>query len=235
MPGGDRFSGERPRTCEEFAVACLDFRSMPEGNPVRTEMLNHLRACPQCAALQANWQMLQDDLRCWGEATSQSETPSRVQMRLMQEFRTKHTTMKTRRIALIGSWSLTAAALLVMAVSWTTRRLESNLQAHHGDSETPRNITSESNKGNARPQAGGLEIGDTLIASSSSGEFTLLPGSTPSPMEDATVVRVQMQRGALGALGFTVNEEHAADLIQVDLLVGDDGLPQAVRLRESTE
>ena len=44
-----------------------------------------------------------------------------------------------------------------------------------------------------------------------------------------------MQRGALGALGFTVNEEQASDLIQVDLLVGDDGLPQAVRLPESTQ
>jgi len=52
---------------------------------------------------------------------------------------------------------------------------------------------------------------------------------------DATVVRVQMQRGALGALGLTVNEERAADLIQVDLLVGDDGQPQALRLAETTD
>jgi hypothetical protein len=39
-----------------------------------------------------------------------------------------------------------------------------------------------------------------------------------------------MQRGALGALGLPVNEDLANDWIQVDLLVGDDGSPRAVRL-----
>jgi hypothetical protein len=53
-------------------------------------------------------------------------------------------------------------------------------------------------------------------------------------MENATVVHVEMQRAALGAFGLTVNEEHASDLIQVDLLVGDDGLPQAVRLPQTS-
>ncbi len=63
-----------------------------------------------------------------------------------------------------------------------------------------------------------------------SGKFTLLPGSLPSETEEAAIVRVRMQRGALGALGFPVNEERAGEWIQVDLLVGNDGLPQAVRL-----
>jgi hypothetical protein len=62
------------------------------------------------------------------------------------------------------------------------------------------------------------------------GRFTLLPGSLPAETEDAAVVRVRMQRGALGTLGLPVNEERAGEWIQVDLLVGNDGLPQAVRL-----
>ena len=40
------------------------------------------------------------------------------------------------------------------------------------------------------------------------------------------------RRGALGALGLPVNEDRANEWIQVDLLVGNDGLPEAVRLRE---
>jgi hypothetical protein len=79
----------------------------------------------------------------------------------------------------------------------------------------------------------GENSGDVLVASNSSGDFTLLPGSMPPAPEDATVVRVQMQRAALEAFGLTVNEEHAGDWIQVDLLVGDDGLPQAVRLPQA--
>ena len=62
------------------------------------------------------------------------------------------------------------------------------------------------------------------------GKFTLLPGSWPDETEDAAVVRVRMQRGALGALGLPVNQELAGEWIQVDLLVGNDGFPQAVRL-----
>jgi hypothetical protein len=41
-----------------------------------------------------------------------------------------------------------------------------------------------------------------------------------------------MQRGALSALGLPVNEDRVGDWIQVDLLVGQDGLPKAVRLPE---
>ena len=236
MPGGNEFAGRKPMTCEEFAVACLDLVSMPEDNPVRQAAVEHLRQCPQCAALQVNLQTLQDDLRYLGLETKEAETPARVQMRLMQEFNTKHKTLRARRFAVIGTWGLAAAALLVATVSWTIWRRESGRTASGGAMRTMPAASVNVNKPMlAVVPAAGLEVGDTLIASSNSGDFTLLPGSTPSPLEDATVVRVQMQRGALGALGFTVNEEHASDLIQVDLLVGDDGLPQAVRLPEATE
>jgi hypothetical protein len=50
--------------------------------------------------------------------------------------------------------------------------------------------------------------------------------------EEASILRVRMQRGSLGALGLPVNEERAGEWIQVDLLVGNDGLPQAVRLAQ---
>ena len=49
-------------------------------------------------------------------------------------------------------------------------------------------------------------------------------------VDDSAIVRVGMQRGALSALGLPVNEERVSDWIQVDLLVGEDGLPKAVRL-----
>lgn len=60
--------------------------------------------------------------------------------------------------------------------------------------------------------------------------FTFLPGAFATDSEEAAILRVRLQRGALGALGLPVNEESAAEWIQVDLLVGEDGLPQAVRL-----
>ncbi len=44
------------------------------------------------------------------------------------------------------------------------------------------------------------------------------------------ILHVRMQRGALESFGLPVNEERAGEWIQVDLLVGNDGLPEAVRL-----
>jgi len=54
-----------------------------------------------------------------------------------------------------------------------------------------------------------------------------LPGAVVTD-RDAAILRVRLQRGALGALGLP-NEEQTNEWIQ-GLLVGDDGLPQAVRL-----
>jgi hypothetical protein len=236
MQDDSEFTGRAPMTCEEFALACLEVRSVSDGSALRQAVLEHSRKCPHCAALQANLQALQDDLRYLGLETKDAEAPPRVQMRVLQEFCTRHRTVKARRFALIGSWGLAAAAVIVATVSWTNWRHANGLSVFPGRTGTAQVAKLEANKAFAeRSAVGGLVIGDTLVASNSSGDFTLLPGSTPLPSEDATVVRVQMQRGALGALGFTVNEEHASDLIQVDLLVGDDGLPQAVRLPETVE
>jgi hypothetical protein len=70
----------------------------------------------------------------------------------------------------------------------------------------------------------------TAASADDASKFTLLPGSLPAETDEAAIVRVRMQRGALGALGLPVNVERANEWIQVDLLVGNDGWPQAVRL-----
>jgi predicted anti-sigma-YlaC factor YlaD len=211
-------------TCEEFALAALDL-DLASDSPAQQAARDHLRMCSHCAALQAQWQALRTELRALGHETARATSPARVEMRLRQEFRTKHKTMRTQRAAVAATWALAAAAVLLVAFSWVRWRNERN-QREVAHSSTP-----------AVQSTGALdasELGETVVASNDSGDFTLLPGSMPSAIEDATVVHVQMQRAALGALGFAVNEEHAGDWIQVDLLVGDDGLPQAVRLPQST-
>jgi hypothetical protein len=136
--------------------------------------------------------------------------------------------MKARQDAVYAGWTLAAAAVVVAAVSWVNWRHKNG----KGNTESAVNSAQRVNINKTMPA--GPELGETIVASNGAGEFTLLPGSLPGMLGDATVVRVQMQRGALGALGLTVNEERAADLIQVDLLVGDDGQPQALRLAETT-
>lgn len=219
-------------TCEEFAMAGLDLESSSADNPLQQAAREHLRNCPHCAALHEDWQALRADLRLLGRETSEAEAPARVEMRLRQDFRTKHRTMKTRRAAVTATWAMAAAAVLIAVFSWAHWRQDLARQARlRRASVAP---IAEVHTTSAQPPAAGAELGETLVASTNSGDFTLLPGSMPSSMEDATVVHVEMQRAALGALGFTVNEEHAGDWIQVDLLIGDDGIPEAVRLPQSS-
>ena len=216
-------------TCEEFELAGLDLETIQGDDPAHSTAREHLRSCPRCAALQENWQTLRADLHAVGAETQEAEAPARVEMRLRQEFRTRHRTVKARRAAVYAGWTLAAAAVVLAAVSWVNWRHENRRGS------TLSAVNSAQNLNITKTIPAGPELGETIIASNDAGEFTLLPGSLPGMLGDATVVRVQMQRGALGALGLTVNEERAADLIQVDLLVGDDGQPQALRLAQTTD
>jgi hypothetical protein len=214
-------------TCEEFATAGLDLGSAETNGLLQKAAREHLRECAHCAALQENWLSLREDLRGLGAETATAETPARVEMRLRQEFLTKHQTVRHRSVMILG-WSLAAAATLFFAIAGA------NWYRHRGVAvaKTPSNAAMTSNALQSSAAAE-LAPSEVLVASNDSGDFTLLPDSMPPALDDATVVRVQMQRAALGALGLTVNEEHAGDWIQVDLLVGEDGLPQAVRLPQA--
>lgn len=214
-------------TCEEFELAGLELEAIQGDDPAHGAAREHLRSCPRCAALHENWQTLRADLHAVGAETQEAEAPARVEMRLRQEFRTRHKTVKARRAAVYAGRTLAAAAAVLAAVSWVNWRHE------NGRGRTLSAVNSAQNLNITKTTPAGPELGETIVASNDAGEFTLLPGSLPGMLGDATVVRVQMQRGALGALGLTVNEERAADLIQVDLLVGDDGQPQALRLAEA--
>ena len=226
MPADKPFPANSGMTCEEFAMAALDL-DLGHDNPWPQAARDHMRVCPHCALLQENWQSLRADLRALGQDTAGAQAPARVEMRLLQDFRTKHKTMRTRRSAVAATWALAAAAVLLVAVSWVRWRQEQTRVA--GGHPIGSSIVTT-----LQTQTTTADLGQTVVASNDASGFTLLPGTVPSATEDATVVHVQMQRGALGALGLTVNDERAGDWIQVDFLIGDDGLPQAVRLPQST-
>ena len=231
--------------CEEFEAIGLDAErdaSLNEAN--RAAAREHAAACPHCAALQDSWQGARAHLRAFAEDTIAAQAPPRVEMRLRQEFRMQHRTLKARRTAVVAAWTLASAAVLVAAISWQSWR-----SSHRGDSSgrvtAPQRVNpvagSSSSAGNNSqvsgpptgvidPNSGENGNAETLVAQTDAGDFTLLPGVLPTDTDDAAILRVRMQRGSLGALGLPVNEERASEWIQVDLLVGNDGLPQAVRL-----
>jgi hypothetical protein len=216
-------------TCEEFQIVSLDLGSQAEDLELQQSAREHLRHCAHCAAFQNSWLDLKSDLHFMGTENQKEQAPQHVEMRLRQEFRTKHKTVKARRNGLIATWAFATAAVIGIVVGWV------DWHQDRAAALANRLIHSQPDlRASAKVPPAGPELGEVIVASNDSGEFTLLPDSMPGFLGDATVVHVEMQRGALGALGLTVNEEHAGDWIRVDLLLGDDGQPQAVRLPQSS-
>jgi hypothetical protein len=236
----------REMKCEEFEAIGLDAaRDSSLSEAARATARKHADTCSRCAALQDSWQAARVELHAFREATAEPQAPPRVEMRLRQEFRTQHRTLRVRRAAVITAWALATAAVLVGAVSWrnwqksrheeAARRLSvpqnpGTRPANSSGAET--NGVSPAREATGPEQQSSLknESSTALVADNELNDFTLLPGVLAAEADNAAIVRVRMQRGALGALGLPVNEERAGEWIQVDLLVGDDGLPQAVRL-----
>jgi len=218
-------------TCEEFEVIGLEcLGRVLETDPACAEAVEHTNGCSRCAALQGSWLEARAELQAMRAATQDALAPQRVEMRLRQEFRTRYRTRKTRSAAIFAAWTLAAAAVLVGAVSWWNWRLAQKQQASISAGSKVSATTLGVGPSNAGNAADSSEE-PTLIADNS-GDFTLLPGSLPQEADDSAIVRVRMQRGALGAFGLPVNEERVSDWIQVDVLIGQDGQPKGVRLPE---
>jgi hypothetical protein len=222
--------GKNAMNCEQVEAIVLDLGRDSGADPLeRAAAVAHLSHCPRCAALQESWEAAREQLRALGEETLEARAPARVEMRLLQEFRTRHRTVVARRTAVFAAWALAAAAILVGAVgTWNwqqSRHLEAEKQKLAVQNSLETTGAAAQNQGSANLSAG-------LSSPDDSGEFTPLPGTTLDETDEAAILRVRMQRGSLGALGLPVNEERAGEWIQVDLLVGNDGLPQAVRLAQ---
>ena len=219
-------------TCEEFEAIGLERLDATASDAGRAEAAAHANGCSRCAALQESWQEARAGLQVLRAATQDAETPQRVEMRLRQEFRTAHRTLRMRSAAVFAAWALASTAVLVGTVSWWNWRLaQSRRTAISARNMVKPGATSTGVGVNSAGNVGDSAEESTLIADNT-GDFTLLPGSLLQETDDSAIVRVRMQRGALGALGFPVNEERVSDWIQVDLLVGQDGQPKAVRLPE---
>jgi hypothetical protein len=216
--------------CEEFEAIGLErsgLRMSEVEAGLRDAAAEHAAQCPGCAALQESWQETRMALQAFRETTRDAQTPRRVEIQLVHEFGLRHRTRKARTAAIFVAWALATAAVLFAGVSWWNSRL---IQTHGG-------AVSAGNGAKSNAQTPAVPASDafdeaTLVADNQAGDFTLLPGNLPQEMDDSAIVRVGMQRGALSALGLPVDEERVSDWIQVDLLVGQDGLPKAVRLPE---
>jgi hypothetical protein len=193
------------------------------------QLKDHLNECPACASEWAAHRSLTAGLRQVAAGWSRMAAPPRVEARLLSAFREHAGTAAEKRPHpwfAAFTWAMAAAAVLVLAVSL--------LRVHGPQTATPRPVP-----GNAAILASLDEMpefaGEASAAEASDGGFVPLPNVEQlAPNETGDVVRVEVPRSAMIAVGFEVSPERATEPVQAEVMFGPDGVARAVRFLNET-
>ena len=224
--------------CSRFGQLVHDLdRPGALGEPERVEALGHTGACAPCAGLLDQVRTLNASFRDLAREAHTFEASSRVETALRTIYRQRRALEIHARSWRRWAWAGAAAIIVVAVVTALTLRRDTGpvtpIVAHAPAQKNPPAIQ-PATANHPQEQVQAIDNQQLKPAqnpeSESAGDFVPLPDSFPLlAAEEASVVRVQLHRGALSAFGLLVNEERAADLIQVEFLIAEDGTPRAVR------
>jgi hypothetical protein len=201
-------------SCQEF------WDTMPElARGPRAETPPHARECPACAALLDKQRLLKAGLGNVAAGCARVEAPARVEARLLAAFR-GHAGMPASRLhrwwAPMAAWTGATAVVAAAAV----------LLFVHERQPVPQPLTATELA--ALDWSDGWQ--DEGDAEAASGEFIPLPNAARlAPNEGGNLVRVEIPRSTMIALGYPVPSNQDAELVQADVVLGSDGLARAVR------
>ena len=178
----------------------------------------HAAECAACARLLREQQALAAGLRSVSQSWREIEAPARVEAGLMAAFRAqKRAQAKPRRMWLpVLTWA-SAAAILILLASFAIRGREP---------VTPRPVSRNAVQVASFPSAVDWDFDND----SPNGDFIPLPNAQQvGENEDIDVVRVEVPRSAMLAVGLPVSSERVSELVEADVMLGADGLARAVR------
>ena len=182
-------------------------------------------------------------------ATSPQASPE-LGVRLQEAFAQHHAQRRLRRRTVVAAC---LAACLVMALAWLTttkqtrevRKLEPPAQVAKTPTPerqlvtpklaqpSPASVTSAA----AKPRGRGKQLSKARDHSVeapvviAAGDFIALPNfDSAVPLGDSRMLRVDLPGSALQLIGYPIDGQLLDHHIVADVLVGQDGLPYAVRL-----
>jgi hypothetical protein len=213
---------------EMKSMSCLEFEEIvhdldrpgTHAMVLREAALAHAESCAHCAQLLTETESLDQALHAIAVAEGEQEAPAWMESALLREFRCVKASTKNpnfgRHIAALG---IAAAVLLAAGIS--IHRFAPGANVGGAGQGTASNISAPA-AASQTAQQGGVE---------SASDFIALPyADDPDGTEGGTVVRVELSGAALASLGMPVSLAGSSGSISADLLVSDDGTPQAIRL-----
>jgi hypothetical protein len=155
------------------------------------------------------------------------EAPGRLESRLLAAFR-GHAALPAVHSGWLPAlaWASAVAATVVLALVLAhTHRMPEHAR--------PTRIHS------SRTQLAAVQPAETPAesdsATSENGFIPLPNAANLPPSEELDVVRLEVPRSAMTAVGYPVSPDRASELVEADVMVGFDGLARAVRFVDQDE
>ena len=214
-------------TCEQFE-AIMDDLNRPGALDEATHALArfHAQTCDSCEARLGQARSLTAGLRALHTGQGEEGAPQRVEAMLRSAFLRNQ--WQIARTKTMRRWTAVGiAAALLITGGFASRRLwRSQVPAEIARTKPAAKIPSPQISSPAvETQTAGARSDDEFPA-----DFQAYPaGGAIMPFESAEVVRVSLSGSALVAMGFPVDGDRAGDRFTADVLVGEDGLPRAIR------
>lgn len=231
--------------CEEFQNLVHDWdREDALVVTVRWKALRHVESCRQCAARLDEAQALTESLKKLAEAFRAEEASVAMEWRLWNSFQARQAARRRKRLVLAwgigGLATATGVAILLgFFLKAPARRASPMNQANQTEvanapisaPAVPSLVSSQKRADLATPTR---RRRTTQLQAEWATEFVALPGADDvTGLEGAALLRVEMSPVALASLGVPIGGDPDGSPVIADLIVSEDGVPQAVRLVRS--
>ena len=220
--------------CAQFDSILHDLdRPGTDGFALRRIALIHAESCSRCAQRMTEAESLDLALRTLAAREADSQVHPRVGRALMEEFRAQSRSDSRRRVRREFA-ALGVAAALLVALGYSLSHRSSTVALPDRAKDSAQRDTSAPA---AAPHAvlPGSQQDEAVVSEPLDSEyataFVPLPyADDTNALDGGSVVRVVLSRPALASLGLPVTDPGATDRIPADIVLSEDGVPQAIRL-----
>lgn len=222
--------------CAEFQEVLHELdRPGNECEALCERALSHAEGCSDCAALLIEVEALDFSLRQAATESAELQAPARLETLLLQEFRRQKAATASRGVRWqLAAFAIAAAVLLALGLSLHRQHLVTPAGVNSARSSTQTGAPASDNSAATKASAVAPDSNAQAAVVDDSEYMTAympLPYAyDPSELEGAAVVRVVLPRAALVSYGLPVDGMGVRDQVTADMVVSQDGTPQAIRL-----
>jgi len=192
---------------------CEEFWSTAPARDLDGPHAAHVRDCVACAGQWEAESTLSAGLRAMADASKDVGAPARVEFRLVQAFRREKGTARRLPVppvrqpwfAALG-WTAVAAAVAIALL-----------------------LVKSPQPQPAKPGRAPLV---QLAETNSIDQAAYVDNASETDSEEGDVVRLEVPRSAMIALGYDVSPERAAESVEAEVTLGPDGQARAVKFLE---